>query len=116
MLGVDLVDDDQAAQPAPTGALEHAPRHLVDAGLGVDDHRRGFDRLEGAECVADEVGVAGGVDQVGMDAVDVAVGDRGGQRVAVGLLLGFVVADHGAAPEVALRADRAGGVEQGLDQ
>ena len=69
VLGVDLVDDDEAAELALRRPVHHPRRDHLDAGLRVDDDGRGLDRVERADRLADEVGKPGRV-------------DRGGSRVS----------------------------------
>jgi hypothetical protein len=61
--GVDLVHHQQAAQPAFARQVHHPPGIQLDAALRVD-HQRGFHRRQGGDGLADEVRIAGGVDQV----------------------------------------------------
>ena len=49
VLGVDLVDDDEAAEPALGGPVHHPRRDHLDAGLRVDDDRHRLDRVERAD-------------------------------------------------------------------
>ena len=62
IVGVHLVDDDDPTQAQLAGFAKHAPRVDFDARVGVDhDHGR-FDGVEGADGLADEVGVAGRIE------------------------------------------------------
>jgi len=115
-LAVDLVDDDETAEFAFGGAFEHPPGGPVDAGVGVDHHRRGLDRLERTEGMTDEVGISRGVDQVDVSILDIAVGHRRGERVTVAFLFGFEIANGGATLDLTRGVDRPGLVQQGLDQ
>ena len=63
-LRIDLVDDDHAVEAALARPVHHPRAHHLDAGRGVDDDRRGLDRLERRQRLADEIGVARRVDQV----------------------------------------------------
>ena len=62
--GIDLVDDEDAAQAPVPGRVHHALRHRLDAGDGVDDDGRGFHGLQHRQRAADEVGVAGRIDEI----------------------------------------------------
>lgn len=61
---VDLVDDDEPVHVAGGGIVHHAHGHGLDADGGVDDHGRGFHRFQCGQALAQEVGAAGGVDEV----------------------------------------------------
>ncbi len=80
-LGVDLVDDDHAREMARGRVLHHAHRHRLDAGRGIDDHRRRFDRFQRRQALAEEVGAAGRVDEVDARAGMRQVHHRGVERV-----------------------------------
>ncbi|MNY47522.1 hypothetical protein D3C86_1827990 [compost metagenome] len=77
-LGVDLVDHQHAAQAALGGQGHHAAGGQFDAVLRVDHHQRGFHRRQRGDGLADEVRVAGGIDQVQLGAGMAAVGQRRG--------------------------------------
>ena len=64
VLGVDLVDDDHAAEIALPRPLHHAARDHLDAVLGVHHDGRGLHRGQRADRAADEVGQPGRVDEV----------------------------------------------------
>ena len=70
ILGIDLVDDDQSAQLALGRPFHHPRRDHLDARLGVDDHRSGFDSVQRADGLADEIRKPGSVDQVYPGALD----------------------------------------------
>ena len=113
VVGVHLVDDDHAAQAGLAGLVEHPPGVDLDARLGVDhDHGR-IDAPQGADRLADEVGVARAYrwrgtclppwskwTSVGLD------------RVLVLLLFLIEVADAGAVVDAGRAVDRAGGRQQ----
>ena len=83
VLGVDLVDDDHAAQPAFARPLHHALGHHLDAVLRVDDHHGGLDRGQRVERLAEKIRIAGRVDQVDVRVAVGEVDDRAGERVLV---------------------------------
>ena len=64
VVGVDLVDDDQAAEAALRRPVHEAPGHHLDAVLRVDDDRRGLDGGERRQRLAEEIRVARRVEQV----------------------------------------------------
>ncbi len=74
---VDLVDEDQRGQPQPPeGAHQHPGPRLYALHGGQQEHRAVED-LQGALDLGDEVGVAGGVDQVDLGVADREGGDGG---------------------------------------
>ena len=106
VVGVDLVDDDQAVEAALRRPLQEAPGHHLDAVLRVDHDRRGLDRGERRQRVAEEIGVARRVQQVDSVLLRIEARDRELQRVLQLLLERGVVADGGAALDAARRGDR----------
>ena len=115
-LGVDLVDDDHAAQVAVVCRLPHALGDGLDTGLGVDHDGGGLHRGQHRDAAADEVGESRGVDQVDVLAVGVEAGDADVQRVLVLLLHGIEIADGRASLHAAGLGYDSGGGEQGLYQ
>ena len=93
---VDAVDHDQARQPALPGVVHHAPRAVLDAGRGVDDHGHGLDRVHGRQGGSAEIGVAGGVDQLDAAVAGLDAG-QGGVDGMVLLALERVEVGHGIA-------------------
>ena len=96
---VDLVDEDQRRDPQ---ALQRAHQHArlrLHALDGGDDEHRAVEHAEHPLDLGDEVGVAGGVDQVDGDAADGERHDRGLDRDAApalerqGVGLGAAVVD-----------------------
>ena len=81
VVGVDLVDDDQAVEAALRRPLHEARRHHLDAVLRVDHDRRGLDRGQRGQRMAEEVRVAGRVEQVDSGVLRIEAGDRELQRV-----------------------------------
>src|SRR5690606_34721689 len=113
---VDLVHDDQAAEPALRRRAHDPARDELDAELRVDD---GGDRVDGRQHrdrAAHEVGVAGRVEQVDGDAVVLEVTDGDVEGVLETLFLFREVRDRVAPIHAAGRADRSGPLEQRLDQ
>jgi hypothetical protein len=110
VVGVDLVDDDQAVQAAPGGPLHEAAGHHLDAVLRVDDDGRRFHRGERRQRVAEEIGIAGRVEQVDAGRVRGACRfeacDRKLEGVLQLLLERGVVAHGGAALDAARGGDR----------
>src|SRR5205823_1434894 len=78
---VDLVDDDDPAQLALARELHEALRERVDAVHGTDHDGHRLHRLEHRQRLAEEVRIAGRVDEVDVDAVEVEAADRGVERV-----------------------------------
>ena len=113
-LRVDLADEDHARQAALLRPVHHARAHHFDARRGVDDDRRGLYRLERRHRLAEEVGVAGGIDQVHADTVVQQVHHRGIERMLHSSLHRVEVADRRATLETAGRADHAGFAQQRL--
>ena len=107
VVGVHLVDGDEAAQAGLARLVEHAAGGHADAGLGVDldDHR--VDGVHGADRLSDEVGVAGGVDRIEPLAVVVEVHDVGLDGVVVDLFFLVEVADARAIVDARRTGDRA---------
>ena len=64
VVGIDLVDDDQAIESALRRPAEEAPGHHLDAVLRVDDDRGGLDRGERGQSVPEKVRVARGIQQM----------------------------------------------------
>ena len=113
---VDLVDDDQAVQVSCCGVGHHAARHRLDADGGVDDHGGGLHRLQRRQAVAEEVGAAGGIQQMHADAAVVEVQHRGVQRMLHAAFECIEVADRAAALDAARCVDGSGAGQQGLGQ
>ena len=112
VVGVHLVDGDEAAQAGLARLVEDPAGGHADAALGVDhdDHR--IDGVHRADRLPDEVGVAGGVDGVEPLAVMVEVHDVGLDRVVVHLLFLVEIADARALVDAGRTRDRA---RQGKD-
>ena len=113
---VELGDDD-GARHADGGAL--LPEHLgraVDAVDGGHDEQRGVGGAQPGAQVADEVGVAGGVEQVDLDAVVLERRQREGDRALLAVLGLVEVADRRAVLDPSGPGDGPGRDEQGLDQ
>ena len=112
VLGVDLVDDQQATQLAAPGPVHHARGDHLDAALRIDDDRGGFHRIERADRLADEVRKPGRVEQVHTRRRKIQVQHRGAQRVQEGLLQAVEVTDRRPLFDTACRGDRARAREQ----
>jgi len=115
---VDLVDDDQAVEAAPCRPVHEAAGHHLDAVLRVDHDGRGFDRGKRRKRVAQEIGVAGRVEQVDPAAAVRPLGlearHRELERVPEGLLARGVVAHGSAALDAAGGGDYPRAREQRL--
>ena len=115
-LPVELVDEEHAGQ-APLGG--QPPGRL---GLDLDtlhraDHDHGqVGHVEGGLEVGDEVGVAGGVEEVDLVALELEGGEGQRQGDATLHLLRVEVGGGGAVLHPALAADGAGAEQQGLGQ
>ncbi len=116
VVAVDLVDDDDAAQPAPGGGLHHPHGHQFDAVLRVDDDRRGLHRRQRGQRLAEEIRVARRVEQVDARIAEAEMGAGELDRMPVRLLQRVVVAHGGAAFDRAGTADRPGSCHQCFDQ
>jgi hypothetical protein len=113
---VDLVDHDGAAQPARLGMLHHAAGAVADADVCIHHHRHGLHRRQRRQRRAAEIWVAGGIDQVDVDAGVAGAGDRGIDGVAAFLLDRVEVGDRAAALDRACRLYRATGMQQGFEE
>ena len=107
VVGVHLVDGDEAAQAGLARLVEDPAGGHADAALGVDldDHR--VDGVHRADRLPDEVRVAGGVDGIEPLAVVVEVHDVGLDRVVVDLLFLVEIADARALVDAGRTRDRA---------
>ena len=116
VVGVDAVDDHQAVEAALRRPLHEAAGHHLDAVLGVDHDRRGLDRGERRQRMAEEVRIARRVEQVDPVLLVLEARDRELERMLEALLERRVVADGGAALHAAGRRDRACARQQRLGQ
>ncbi len=115
-LGIDLVDDDEAAQLAILCDRHHALGDPLYPRLGVDDHRRRLHRRQHGYAAAQEVRKARGIEQINMLAIGIKAGDADVKGVPVLLFQGVVVTDRGAPGHATRRGDHPRRGEQGLDQ
>ena len=115
-LGVELVDDDGARQAEGGGLLEHLPRRRLDAVHRRHHDDRRLDRGEGFEGGADEVGGAGGVEDVEVLAVVVGVEDVGVDAEVVIVLLVVGVGDRRPVVHAPEPVDRVGVEEEGVGE
>ena len=111
VVGVHLADDDDPAQAELARLLEHASRIDPEARVGVDDDGRGVDGVQGADRLADEVGIAGRVDQVEVLAGVIEMNQRRFDRVVVVLFFFVEIADARAVVDAGRPLDRSGGGE-----
>ncbi len=112
VLGVDLVDDDQAAQSALLRPAHHARTDHLDAVLRVDHHAHGLHRIECTDRLADEIGEARRVEQMHVRLLVLEVQHRGVQRMQEILLERIVIGDGGAALDAAHGGDGTGAMQQ----
>ena len=113
---VHLVDDDDAGNIRFFGVPPHALGHRLDAVLGVDDHRDGFNRQQrGARFVGEHV-EAGGIDEVDLDALPLGKGDGVLHGGAAGDFFFVVNGDGRAVFDAALGGSHLGGMQQSGNQ
>ena len=111
---VDLVEGDDDGQPAGHRLLEHVAGLRQRALRGVDQQQDAVDHQEAALDLAPEVGVAGRVDDVEPDAVDVDRRLLGEDRDA--LLALEVARVHHPVDDGLVRPERAGLAEHRVDE
>ena len=116
ILHVDLVDDDEAAEPALRRPIHHPRRDHLDARLRAHHHRRRLHGVERTDRLPDEIGEAGRVDQVDARVLRVEVQNRRAQRVLPRLLQRIEIADRRAALDRAGLLDGAGREQQRLGE
>ena len=116
VVGVELGDAEDAAEAGVARLLPGAAGVDLDAGVGVDRDQRRVDRSQRADRLADEVGIAGRVDDVEPLAGVVEMDDRRLDRMLVVLFFFVEVADAGAVVDARLAADSAGLDEQMIDE
>ena len=114
VVGIHLGDDDKPAQAEPARLLKQPAGVDLDPGRSRNGHHHVFDGRESTQRIADEVGIAGRVDQV-----DLLAGPGEMPQVAVDrempAFLFFVdVEVAGAVVDRALAVGRAGGEKQGV--
>ncbi len=115
--GVVEFGDHHGARHADLAAL-HPQRlgQLVDALVGGDDEQRAVGGPQPGPQFADEIGVAGCVDQVDLDPVVQQRRQRQPDRTLRGDLRLVVVADRGAVDHGAGSGEYTGGDQKGLDE
>jgi len=116
VLRVDLVDDDEAAQPALARPLHHALRDHLDAVLRVDHDGRRLDRRQRVQRLAEEIRIAGRVDQVDVAIAVREINERARQRMLEFFFERVEVADRRAFIDAAGRGYRARLVQQSFGQ
>src|SRR6185312_13158380 len=104
---VDLVDDDEAAEPAIAGKIHQTLSDGVGSARCADDDRHGFHGFEHGESASEEIRVARGVEEMDMSRVAVEGQNGGIERMLQRLLLGVEVRDRAAPGQASLRADGA---------
>ena len=111
---VDLVDDDDRRQVEGERLLQHVAGLRQRALGGVDQQQHTVDHGQGPLDLAAEVGVAGRVDQVDLDALP---GDRGGLGEDGDAPLALlVVGVHDAVDHRLVGGEGAGGAQQRVDE
>ena len=113
---IELADDDAARHPDRLALVPEGPGGAVDTVVGRHDEERAVGRAQSCAELADEVGVAGGVEQV-----DLHVADRDRREgEADGALLAdlglVVVGDGRAVFDSAGAGELAGRGQQRLDE
>ncbi len=108
VIAIHLGDDNQPPDAGLFGFLENAAGVHLDAAVGVDADGGGIDAPHGPDGLADEVAVAGGVDDVEAGAGVGEVGQAGLDRPLVGFFLGIEIEDAVAVVHAVLAGDRAG--------
>ena len=114
--GVDLVDNDHAAEIVFLRMLHHGLGGRFDPGLRIDHHGGGFHRLQHAEGTAKEVVQPRGVEKIDVLAVLIEPRQRRIQGVQVLLLLRVEITDGIPLFDNALALYRAGAIQKGLYQ
>ncbi len=113
---VDLVDEQEGRDAEPAKRAEQQRRLRLDAlDRGHDEHRA-IEHAEDALDLRDEVGVAGGVDEVDREVAHQERGDRGPDRDAAFALEVERVGLGGAGVDAADAIDGAGGEEEPLGE
>ncbi len=113
---VDFVDDDGARKISFFRGFHHPPSDDFNARDGVDDDDDGFDGREAGNGLADQIGRAGGVDEVDALAQVIHVEDRGINRVLVLFLFFFKVGKRRAINDGTFAVDGVAGKEHGIDE
>ena len=108
VIGVHLVDHDDAAEPRLARLIEHAASVDFDARLSIDDDHRGVGAVHRADGLADEVGVARRIEHLEVLSSMIEVHELGFDRVLVVLLFRIEVADARPVIDTRMRSDRAG--------
>ena len=115
-LPVELVDEHQSGQAHLGGQIPGGLGLGFDALDGAHDHDGQVHHRGGRPDLAEEVGVARGVDDVQLDVAEQARGQGEGERHVPLDLLGLEVAHRGPVVDLALSGDGAGGEEERLGQ
>jgi len=116
VLVIHLVDHDDAAQAHLLGPEPAATGVDADAPGGVDHDDGGFDRREGLDRLAEELGASRSVEEVDPLAVPVHVQDRGVDGVPLVMLVGVEVGNRVLLRHAALTGDEPGLEEHGLGE
>ena len=115
-LAIQLVHEDRAGQPRFHRELPRRFRLHLDAVDRRDDDDHRIDRSDRGSEIADEVGVAGCVQDVDLDAVPFDGRHRERDRDALALLVRIVIGDRVAVLDGAHARDGAGCVQHGLQE
>src|SRR6185436_12943922 len=116
VLAVDLVDDDQPAQPAVAGEFHESLADRVDGRAHADDDHGRFDGFQHRVRAAEEICVSGCVDQREVRRAGVEGTERRVDRMLKPLLLRVEVRNRRPARQAALRADGPRLQQQGLEE
>ena len=108
VVGVHLVDGDEAAHARLARLVEDPPRGDADAALGVDLDDDRIDGMDGADRLADEIGVAGRINGIEPLAAVVEMDDVRLDAMVVDPLFLVEIADARAVVNACRAGDRAG--------
>ena len=81
LLCIDLVHNNHPTEPLRFGGIHHAPRYLLDTGLGIDDDCGSIRGRQDRQRATEKVPVSGGVDQIDVYALMIQVTDGSILRV-----------------------------------
>ncbi len=116
VIGIHLVEDEHPGQPGLVGLGEDAAGVDFDAGLGVDHDGRRIDPPQGPDGLADEIGVARGVEHVEVLAGVVEKHRFGFDGVAVRSFFLVEIADAGPLIHAGRPVHHAGEGQHAIDQ
>ena len=114
VIGIHLGDHDEPAQSEPARLLKQSASVDLDAGRPRHGHDHVFNGGQGAQGIADKVGIAGRVDQVDLLAGPGEMAQVAVDREVPAFLFLVDVEVAGAVVDRALAVGRAGGEKQGV--